>query len=116
MLIPLGAALCLLPIVSTGVALVAGVLVALAVGNPYVERTRRATHLLLSLAVVGLGCVLPNALRVADYWTALSTARVSLTKVPSRAWDHSIHHHPDPTRPDRTHADLGGFKIGRAHV
>ena len=55
MLIPLGAALSLMPFVSTGVALLAGALVALGVGNPYVELTRRATHTLLALAVVGLG-------------------------------------------------------------
>ncbi|WNG41162.1 putative sulfate exporter family transporter [Archangium violaceum] len=54
-LVPLGAVACLLPVVSTGAALVAGILVALLVGNPYVEWTRRATHTLLSLAVVGLG-------------------------------------------------------------
>ncbi|XXF80198.1 putative sulfate exporter family transporter [Myxococcaceae bacterium GXIMD 01537] len=52
---PLGAAASLVPIVSTGTALVAGILVALLVGNPYVAWTRRATHVLLSLAVVGLG-------------------------------------------------------------
>ncbi|WP_240359163.1 YeiH family protein [Pyxidicoccus trucidator] len=55
LLVPLCAVVSLLPFVSTGVALVAGVGVALTVGNPYVDFTRRATHALLSLAVVGLG-------------------------------------------------------------
>lgn len=55
LLVPLGAALSLVPGVSTGVALVAGVLVAVGVGNPYLETTRRATHTLLALAVMGLG-------------------------------------------------------------
>ncbi|EAU63096.1 TPR repeat [Stigmatella aurantiaca DW4/3-1] len=55
LLVPLGAALSLLPFISTGVALVAGGLVALTMGNPYGERTRRAMPLLLSVAVVGLG-------------------------------------------------------------
>ena len=54
-LIPLGAAACLLPMVSTGVALLAGVTLALAFGNPYLTTTRRATPALLALAVVGLG-------------------------------------------------------------
>ncbi|WP_375771065.1 acyltransferase domain-containing protein [Archangium gephyra] len=62
-----------------------------------------------AIAVVGLGCVLPNALRVADFWASISTGRVSLTKVPSRAWDHSLYFHPDRTMPDRAHAELGGF-------
>ncbi|MFT3765542.1 MAG: putative sulfate exporter family transporter [Minicystis sp.] len=54
-LVPLGAALALLPVVSTGVSLLAGAAVALTVGNPFVERTRRIAHLLLVLSVVGLG-------------------------------------------------------------
>lgn len=54
-LIPLGAAACLLPLVSTGVALLAGVALALVAGNPYLATTRRATPALLALAVVGLG-------------------------------------------------------------
>ena len=40
-LVPLGAALALLPFVSTGVSLLAGAAVALTAGNPFVARTRR---------------------------------------------------------------------------
>jgi uncharacterized integral membrane protein (TIGR00698 family) len=54
-LVPLGAALSLLPFASTGLALVGGGAVALTVGNPYAKHTRRALPVLLSLAVVGLG-------------------------------------------------------------
>jgi acyl transferase domain-containing protein len=62
-----------------------------------------------AIAVVGLGCVLPNALRVSDFWASISTGKVSLSKVPARAWDHSLYFHPDRTMPDRAHAELGGF-------
>ncbi|MCY1074897.1 type I polyketide synthase [Archangium lansingense] len=62
-----------------------------------------------AIAVVGLGCVLPNALRVSDFWASISTGKVSLTKVPARAWDHSLYFHPDRTMQDRAHAELGGF-------
>ncbi|APR76946.1 Putative membrane protein YeiH [Minicystis rosea] len=54
-LIPLGAALVLLPFVSTGVSLLAGIAVALTVGNPFAERTRKIAHKLLMLSVIGLG-------------------------------------------------------------
>ncbi|MFY0574880.1 YeiH family protein [Cystobacter fuscus] len=54
-LIPLGAALSVLPFVSAGLALLAGLGVALLLGNPHVDFTRKVTHPLLSLAVVGLG-------------------------------------------------------------
>jgi uncharacterized integral membrane protein (TIGR00698 family) len=54
-LVPLGAVLALLPFVPTGAGLLAGVAVALAVGNPWAASTRRAAHLLITFAVVGLG-------------------------------------------------------------
>jgi uncharacterized integral membrane protein (TIGR00698 family) len=55
LLIPLGALLCLWPGVSAPMALVGGVAMALGLGNRWLAHTRRATHLLLALAVVGLG-------------------------------------------------------------
>ncbi len=54
-LIPLGAALSLLPWVSTGAALIAGALVGLVLGNPVAVASRKAAHLLLQLSVIGLG-------------------------------------------------------------
>jgi uncharacterized integral membrane protein (TIGR00698 family) len=55
LLIPLGAALCLFPFMSTGLGLLLGLLVALSAGNPYLPWTRKATGHLLALAVIGLG-------------------------------------------------------------
>lgn len=49
------AAACLLPWVSAGLALLAGVAVALTAGNPWPARTRVLAHRLLALSVVGLG-------------------------------------------------------------
>jgi uncharacterized integral membrane protein (TIGR00698 family) len=46
---------CLFPQVSAPVALLAGVLFAVIFGNPFVEKTRKATHSLLQLSVIGLG-------------------------------------------------------------
>jgi uncharacterized integral membrane protein (TIGR00698 family) len=54
-LLPAAAALCLLPFVSTGMGLLLGLVLALAFGNPYLAWTRKATHTLLALSVVGLG-------------------------------------------------------------
>ena len=42
----MGALLTLLPWVSAGLALLAGVMVALAFGNPFPQRSRRVAHLL----------------------------------------------------------------------
>ena len=54
-LLPLGAALALLPFTSAALALLAGTALALALGNPYQQLTRKWTHALLALSVVGLG-------------------------------------------------------------
>src|SRR5712692_1053741 len=54
-LLPAAAVLCLFPLVSTGAGLLLGLLLALTFGNPWLDRTRKATHILLPLAVVGLG-------------------------------------------------------------
>ncbi len=54
-LLPLLALLCLLPLVPSWAALVGGILLALAFGNPYSARTKALTPRLLSLSVVGLG-------------------------------------------------------------
>ena len=54
-LLPIGAVLALFPFVSAAVALVAGILIALAWGNPFQALTRKWTHTLLAMSVVGLG-------------------------------------------------------------
>lgn len=54
-LIPLGALICLIPQISSGVALLLGIFVALAFGNPYLEKSRRWTSKLLTWSVIGLG-------------------------------------------------------------
>ncbi len=54
-LLPVGALLCLAPFVSSGMALVFGVLLSMALGNPYLETTRSWTSRLLGLSVMGLG-------------------------------------------------------------
>jgi uncharacterized integral membrane protein (TIGR00698 family) len=55
LLVPAGAVLALAPFVSAGVALLAGALVALTMGNPFAAATRRLSRELLALSVVGLG-------------------------------------------------------------
>lgn len=54
-LFPLLAVLCLFPFISSGVALFLGVALALSLGNPYLDYTRKSTHSLLAISVVGLG-------------------------------------------------------------
>ena len=54
-LLPAAGVLCLFPFVSTGMGLLLGLVLALAFGNPWPEQTRKATHILLPVSVIGLG-------------------------------------------------------------
>ncbi len=54
-LIPVAGILCLTPYISSAVALILGILIAVIFGNPYIARTRKLTSTLLSLSVMGLG-------------------------------------------------------------
>lgn len=54
-LIPAAALLCLLPFISSGIALFLGAALALTVGNPYLRTTKKFTTYLLQASVVGLG-------------------------------------------------------------
>ena len=52
---PVAALVCLTPWISSGVALLIGVTLALVFGNPYMAITQKWTHTFLGLSVIGLG-------------------------------------------------------------
>lgn len=54
-IVPLGALLCLHPSVPSPAALIAGILIAVAVGNDWLPQTKKVTAKLLPYSVVGLG-------------------------------------------------------------
>ena len=54
-LMPVVAIACLTPWLSSAVALLCGVLIAVLLGNPYAEKTKSYTHKLLTWSVMGLG-------------------------------------------------------------
>ena len=54
-IIPFAALLCLTPWISSGVALVMGLVIALTIGNPYILKVKNWTHKLLAISIIGLG-------------------------------------------------------------
>ena len=54
-LIPVAAVLCLFPFISSAIALLIGVILAVVFGNPYIDHTRKITNKLLQWSVIGLG-------------------------------------------------------------
>lgn len=55
LVLPIVGLICLWPAVSSAAALVLGIVLALALGNPYLQQTKNLTPRLLALSVVGLG-------------------------------------------------------------
>lgn len=65
------------------------------------------------IAVVGMGCRFPGGVvDAASLWRLLLEGKDAVGDVPSERWDHSIFHHPDPTRPRSTTAAQAGFIEG----
>lgn len=55
LLLPVAALACLTPWISPVVALLGGMIIALTMGNPYIDKTPKLTRWLLCLSIVGLG-------------------------------------------------------------
>jgi uncharacterized integral membrane protein (TIGR00698 family) len=74
-------AACALPAISAPVALLMGIVFALTVGNPLIEKTRAATHRLLQGSVIGLGFGMNAAvaLEVGTRGLAFTVAGILLT-------------------------------------
>ncbi len=58
-LIPLGAVIALSGFITSPVALLAGVIIAIAAGNPYSDHTKKTATFLMAIAIVGLGAGIP---------------------------------------------------------
>ena len=61
------------------------------------------------IAVVGLGCVLPDAPDVRTFWQNLQTGRYSISDVDPARWDPSFYYDADPKAPDKTYSKIGGW-------
>lgn len=64
------------------------------------------------VAIVGIGCVLPGARNVEEYWRLLREGRDAFTDVPASRWPAEIYHQPGERAPWRTYTKRGGFVTG----
>ncbi len=62
-----------------------------------------------SVAIVGVGAVLPDAPDVAAFWKNLKEGRNSIRDVPRERWNADLYFDPDPRAPDRTYSKIGGW-------
>ena len=63
----------------------------------------------VEIAVVGLGCVFPDAVGIDAFWKNVLSGRDSVSEVPRDRWDPEVFFDPDPTVPDKTYCKIGAF-------
>ncbi|MEW5848271.1 MAG: beta-ketoacyl synthase N-terminal-like domain-containing protein [Myxococcota bacterium] len=59
------------------------------------------------IAVVGLGCVLPDALNVRAFWDNTLRGHSAIRELRGGGWEWTRYHDPNPSAPDRAHCILG---------
>ncbi len=62
-----------------------------------------------SVAIVGVGAVLPDAADAAVFWRNLLDGRSSIREVPRDRWNPDLYYDADPRAPDRTYSKIGGW-------
>ena len=63
----------------------------------------------MPVAIIGMGCLFPQADGLAGYWANIRRRRDAITAVPETHWRLDDYYDPDPKAPDRTYARRGGF-------
>jgi acyl transferase domain-containing protein len=61
------------------------------------------------VAIIGLGCVLPDAPDVPTFWANLRSGRCSIREVPRDRWDPRLYYTPDRSDADRSYSKIGSF-------
>src|ERR1022692_482395 len=61
-----------------------------------------------SVAIVGMGAIMPQAPDAAAFWNNITQGRYSITDVPKDRWDPDLYYDPDPRAPDKTYSRIGG--------
>jgi acyl transferase domain-containing protein len=61
------------------------------------------------VAVIGLGCVMPDAADPAAFWQNMVQGRLSIRDVPPERWNAADYFSTDRNQPDKTYSKLGAF-------
>ncbi|MCA1786611.1 MAG: nitronate monooxygenase, partial [Desulfobacteraceae bacterium] len=61
------------------------------------------------IAVVGMGCTLPDADTPEDFWENILDKRYSIKQMPDDRFDHALYYSPDRNAEDKTYTTLAGF-------
>jgi len=61
------------------------------------------------VAIVGIGCMFPQAADLEEYWSNIKRGKDAITPIPSSHWSPEDYFDQDPKKPDLTYAQRGGF-------
>src|SRR5689334_10899606 len=61
------------------------------------------------IAIIGMGCIFPEAKNLAQYWQNIIRGVDCVTDVPVSRWDIDDYYDPDPKAADKTYSKRGGF-------
>ncbi|MCP4117293.1 MAG: SDR family oxidoreductase [Desulfobacteraceae bacterium] len=63
-----------------------------------------------AVAIIGMGCIFPNANGLKQYWRLLLNGEDAITEVPKGShWSREDYFDKDPSAPDHTYCSRGGF-------
>jgi acyl transferase domain-containing protein len=62
-----------------------------------------------SVAIIGMGCLLPKSADLKGYWQLLYHGKDAITDIPESHWSPSEYFNADPKTPDSVHCKRGGF-------
>ena len=61
------------------------------------------------LAIIGIGCIFPQARNLPEYWANLREGVDAITEVPPEYWQPQDYFDRDPKKPDHTYSTSGAF-------
>jgi acyl transferase domain-containing protein/NAD(P)-dependent dehydrogenase (short-subunit alcohol dehydrogenase family)/acyl carrier protein len=62
-----------------------------------------------SVAIVGVGAILPDAPNARTFWENVKNGRYSISEVSAERWDPGLYYDPDRKAPDKTYSKIGGW-------
>ncbi|MFX1498741.1 MAG: SDR family NAD(P)-dependent oxidoreductase [Promethearchaeota archaeon] len=61
------------------------------------------------IAIIGLGCLFPDAENIPQFWENIINRKYSITEVSKDRWDSDIFYDKDHSTPDKSYTKIGGF-------
>ena len=61
------------------------------------------------IAIIGMGCVFPNAHNVQQYWKNIASGDTYFKKMPKRLWHIDNFYSPQKGNPEKSYTDVGSF-------